>query len=382
MTASGEVAVAAALSVLGRPYVYGAAAGDTSCFDCSSLVQWAWRHAGAALPRAAIDQVQAVAPLAMDDLRPGDLVFYDYHLPHGPRYRGVNHVVMYVGDGRVVEASSKTWAVRVTALVEKGRPAGAGRPGAEARTAPRWRYEIRRAYGLTVLPGGRGGWVVERGGRVIPVGDAPFLGPPRSPSRVAGIAAVPSGGGYWLADPASGVVAVGTAVFRGDLRGVGTAREPVVAIAADPSGSGYWLADAGGRVFAFGTAPHRGDLRTAPLSVGAPVVGMAADPSGGGYWLVDAAGRVSAFGCAAHRGDLRQRSVPAPIVAIAAAPTATGYWLADAAGRVSAFGCAAHRGQRRRGAASEPVVAMAAAGDGYWLADAGGSVSRVGGGTR
>lgn len=65
MTAADEVAVATALSVLGTPSMYGAADGDTSCFDCSSLVQRAWRHAGTALPRAVIDRFQALLQLAM-----------------------------------------------------------------------------------------------------------------------------------------------------------------------------------------------------------------------------------------------------------------------------------------------------------------------------
>ena len=270
MTAAGEVAVATALSVVGTPYVYGAAAGDTSCFDCSSLVQWAWRQAGTALPRAAIDQFQALLPLAMDDLRPGDLVFYDFHLAHGRRYRGVNHVVVYAGDGRVVEASSPARAVRVTSLVAKGRPSGAGRPGAEARAAPAWRYEVRRAHGLAVVPGGRSGWVAERGGGVIPVGDAPLLGPFGAPSRLAGIAGIPSGDGLWVADAAGRVVAVGAA----------------------PSGGGYWLVDASGRVSAFGGAPYRGHRRRGAASE--PVVAMAA--SADGYWLADAGGGVTRIG--------------------------------------------------------------------------------------
>ena len=40
------VAVQAALSKVGAPYRYGAAEGDTECFDCSSFTQWAWAQAG------------------------------------------------------------------------------------------------------------------------------------------------------------------------------------------------------------------------------------------------------------------------------------------------------------------------------------------------
>lgn len=380
MTAAGDKALAAALSALGRPYVYGAAPDDTSCFDCSSLVQWAWRQAGTQLPRASIDQFQALAPVGIADLQPGDLVFYDFHLQAGPRYRGINHVVMYAGEGRVVEASSQARAVRVTALAAKGRPAGAGRPG-PARSG--WSYEVRRAFALTICPGARGGWLVERGGRVVPFGNAPFLGSGARGSRVAGIAAHPCGVGFWLATPAGRVSCFGTAAFRGDLAGLAGRRtgRPIVALAAVPSGGGYWLADSGGRLHSFGTAMHRGDLRTVTTPGTAPVVAMAVAPSGAGYWLADATGRVHAFGAVAHRGDLSAEAAHRPpVVAMAAAPSGNGYWLADAAGRVHAFGNARRFGQpdARPGLRPEPAVALAAADSGVWLADADGAVTAIG----
>jgi hypothetical protein len=37
---------------------------------------------------------------------------------------------MYIGDGKIVEASSPIGAVRVTLLSRKGRPVGASRPSA------------------------------------------------------------------------------------------------------------------------------------------------------------------------------------------------------------------------------------------------------------
>lgn len=64
--------LAAARSALGRPYVYGTA-GPRS-FDCSGLVQWAYRAAGKSLPRSAVAQSRAGhltrAP------RPGDVLVY------------------------------------------------------------------------------------------------------------------------------------------------------------------------------------------------------------------------------------------------------------------------------------------------------------------
>jgi cell wall-associated NlpC family hydrolase len=82
-----------ASSQLGKPYVFGSGA-DTSSFDCSDLVQWAYKQIGISIPRVTQDQVNAgreVGP--KEKLKPGDLIF-----PHA------GHVVMYVGNGKVIAA--------------------------------------------------------------------------------------------------------------------------------------------------------------------------------------------------------------------------------------------------------------------------------------
>lgn len=347
---AGEAAVAAAVSMVGRPYAYGAAAGDTESFDCSSLVQWAWGSAGVDVPRASIDQLQALVPSRIDDLRPGDLVFYDNAPTRGQglRCRGVNHVVMWLGEGRVVEASSLAGGVRVIELAAKGRPLGARRPGA-AGDVPAWQYDVPRTVGLA------GDWVLERAGRVVHVGDAPSLG--GIEARAAAIAATPSGEGYWVA------AVDGHVAPFGDAEPWGHAPCPVVAMAATATGRGYWLADADGRVHAFGNAAHHGDG-------GRPLLAMAATPSGRGYWLADGFGRVSAHGDAVHHGDCTGADVP--VVGMATTPSGHGYWVVDAAGRVSAFGdaapCAGWSGD-------EPVVAIVSAADGCRLVDVAGAAA-------
>ncbi len=88
---AGGVAVDWALAQVGTPYVWG---GETPGvgFDCSGLVQAAYRAAGISLPRVAQDQYDAGPRLpAGTPLQPGDLVFF------GAGPTEVTHVGIYVG---------------------------------------------------------------------------------------------------------------------------------------------------------------------------------------------------------------------------------------------------------------------------------------------
>ncbi len=93
-SAQGLAAVRAAESQIGVPYVWG---GETPGvgFDCSGLVQWAWARAGIQIPRTTESQWPALLHVTLNDLQPGDLLFY-YNLDEDS---AVDHVVMYVGSG-------------------------------------------------------------------------------------------------------------------------------------------------------------------------------------------------------------------------------------------------------------------------------------------
>ena len=105
-TAPG-IAVDWALAQVGTPYIWG---GETPGvgFDCSGLVQAAYKVAGITLPRVAQDQYDSTAKLGPSDpLEPGDLVFFG----GGPT--DVTHVGIYIGNGQMVDAPYTGADVRV-----------------------------------------------------------------------------------------------------------------------------------------------------------------------------------------------------------------------------------------------------------------------------
>ena len=110
-------ALSIAASKGGDPYRYGAAGPDS--FDCSGLTYYAYRHAGASLPRTAQDQYRHSHHIPRSALHPGDLVFF---------HRGglVYHVAIYAGDDAVWHAPHPGAAVRLehiwTGDVWYGRP--------------------------------------------------------------------------------------------------------------------------------------------------------------------------------------------------------------------------------------------------------------------
>ncbi|GAB2643876.1 peptidoglycan hydrolase RipC [Gordonia jinhuaensis] len=108
-TAAELVAVQAALTRIGDPYVWGATGPDQ--FDCSGLMVWAYQQAGRILPRSSQAQLAGGTPVSRDDLEPGDLIIY---------YSDASHVGMYVGDGYVIHASTFGVPVKVVPIDAAG----------------------------------------------------------------------------------------------------------------------------------------------------------------------------------------------------------------------------------------------------------------------
>ncbi len=106
---AGGIAVDWALAQVGTPYIWG---GETPGvgFDCSGLVQAAYKVAGVSLPRVAQDQYDATAKLGPGDpIQPGDLMFF------GQSTSDVTHVGIYIGNGQMVDAPHTGADVRVEA---------------------------------------------------------------------------------------------------------------------------------------------------------------------------------------------------------------------------------------------------------------------------
>jgi cell wall-associated NlpC family hydrolase len=92
-----------ALGKVGAKYRYGAA--GPNAFDCSGLVNWAFRGSGRTLPRSSKALSRVGAPVSRGALQAGDLVFF---------YGGPSHVGIYVGNGKIVHASNRTSPVKVS----------------------------------------------------------------------------------------------------------------------------------------------------------------------------------------------------------------------------------------------------------------------------
>lgn len=96
---AGSEAAAAARSQIGTPYQWGGRSPGVG-FDCSGLTSWSWEQAGVAIPRTSRDQYAATQRIRLEDLRPGDLVFY------AANGSTISHVAMFVGGDTIVHGRS------------------------------------------------------------------------------------------------------------------------------------------------------------------------------------------------------------------------------------------------------------------------------------
>ncbi len=99
--------VAYALQFVGRPYRSGGSDPHTGA-DCSGFVRYVMQHgAGINMNRSSREQAKQGVPINAAQMQPGDLLFYG----NGSR---INHVAMYIGDGKVVHASTERTGIKTS----------------------------------------------------------------------------------------------------------------------------------------------------------------------------------------------------------------------------------------------------------------------------
>lgn len=101
-------AIAFALHEVGKPYVWGAT--GPNAYDCSGLMLQAFSAAGVTLPRVSVQQYSAGGHLPVRDAQAGDLLFLATD-PSDPST--IHHVMLYMGDNKIVEAPYTGASVRV-----------------------------------------------------------------------------------------------------------------------------------------------------------------------------------------------------------------------------------------------------------------------------
>lgn len=103
--------IATAVAFLDTKYVW--AASGPSAFDCSGFTKYVYKENGMSLPRYSGNQAKVGTKVDFSDLQKGDLVFFDTD----KRYtKKVNHVGIYMGNGKFIHASSAKRKVIITSF--------------------------------------------------------------------------------------------------------------------------------------------------------------------------------------------------------------------------------------------------------------------------
>jgi cell wall-associated NlpC family hydrolase len=113
-----NIAIDAAESYIGVWYSWGGA--SRSGVDCSGLIMLAYQAAGIDFPHYSGAQYADTERVPLADIEPGDLLFYGYD--------GDQHVAMYVGDGKMIEAEMTGTQVHIVPVRLGYGFFGLGRP--------------------------------------------------------------------------------------------------------------------------------------------------------------------------------------------------------------------------------------------------------------
>ncbi|WP_420830680.1 C40 family peptidase [Cohnella algarum] len=105
-----EKVIATGKQYLGVRYKFGAPAGRTDMFDCSSFTQYVFKKNGIKLPRSSRQQAKVGTYVPKSQLQPGDLVFSDTN-----RDGVINHVSIYMGNDKLIH----TYRVGIGVTISK-----------------------------------------------------------------------------------------------------------------------------------------------------------------------------------------------------------------------------------------------------------------------
>ena len=112
MSGKASDLVVQAMGLLGVPYRRGGANENTG-FDCSGFVRHLYEQSiGLVLPRRADEQAKATESIDRNELKPGDLVFFN------TMRRTFSHVGIYMGDGKFIHSPHTGAKVRVDDMRE------------------------------------------------------------------------------------------------------------------------------------------------------------------------------------------------------------------------------------------------------------------------
>lgn len=106
VSATRTAIVAYAKQFLGNPYVYGGTS-LTNGADCSGFTQSVFAHFGITTGRSSRDQAAKGKEISLSAIQPGDLLFYA-----SGSY--INHVAIYIGDGKIIHSSNPTTGITIT----------------------------------------------------------------------------------------------------------------------------------------------------------------------------------------------------------------------------------------------------------------------------
>lgn len=104
-----DTVIATAKSLIGTPYVWGGESLSEGGFDCSGLTQYVFGKVGYTLNRISIDQAKQGTAVSWANLQPADLVFFGFN-GNGV----VNHVGIYIGNGKMIHSPKTGDTVKTT----------------------------------------------------------------------------------------------------------------------------------------------------------------------------------------------------------------------------------------------------------------------------